>query len=124
MYKITAKARDGAERPAHFAPNTLQACAGAIAAMSCGNRSHALQGLRGPMRNYSASTSAGGMMRAEYIPDSRAEAVQHAQRTGLWPAPRSKPCKYCGFDSLRMSDEDCPDKPQLLRLWHWLRGRT
>lgn len=65
-YRITARARNGVERSVHFAPDTMEACAGAIAALSCGNRRDARHSLC-TLSSYTASNSAGDMLRAEWV---------------------------------------------------------
>ena len=92
-YRIEAKARDGYTRPVHFQPDTLEACAGAMAALSCGDRRHArhaLSGAAGCSRSYTASNRAGDMLTARWIADTRGEAIRDAQQRGLWPMPRRR----------------------------------
>ena len=36
--------------------------------------------------------------------------------------PELKPCKYCGFEARRYSDEDCPVRQSWLKVQRWLRA--
>lgn len=82
MYRITKRTRDGAEHAVYFAPDTLDACAGAMAAMTCGNRRDARHSIAA-LGSYSASNSSGAMFRAECIAGSRGGALAIARALGL-----------------------------------------
>ena len=70
MYLITATERDDTERAVHFEPNTLEACAGMMEAVSCGTRKHAkhyLTGRGGVPTSYTAINSRGTFYTARLV---------------------------------------------------------
>ena len=88
-YIIVKKTRGGTETHVHFEPDTLEACAGAMDAMTCGNRRNARHYLKRG-QSYTASNASGDFLTARYVPSSREEAIRDAQARGVWPMPKRR----------------------------------
>lgn len=65
-YQIIKRTRRGHESPVYFAGRTLEVVAGAMEALTCGNRRHARTFLKRG-QSYTASNSNGDFLTAEWV---------------------------------------------------------